>query len=96
MRLRFRRGAIADGRAAAEWYRLANPETADAFESALRDALARIGDFPGIGSPSVGGLRRLLLTRFPYAVIYREGPREMTIVAIAHTSRRSGYWRNRQ
>ena len=39
--------------------------------------------------------RRLLMRRFPYLLIYSVVPERVTIVAIAHQSRRSGYWRNR-
>jgi hypothetical protein len=40
--------------------------------------------------------RRFLLHRFPYLLIYRE--REdgvIQILAVAHTSRRPGYWKER-
>lgn len=53
---------------------------------------------PEIGSPRSGRLahRRFTLTRFPYTIVYRMRETDVYIVAIAHTSRRPGYWKNRR
>lgn len=40
-------------------------------------------------------VRRLLLKRFPYAVIVLFRPEEILVVAVAHTRRRPLYWLNR-
>ena len=52
--------------------------------------------------PEIGGaLRRdgktrgLLMTQFPFRVIYHLTDAAIEIVALAHTSRRPGYWRGR-
>jgi toxin ParE1/3/4 len=45
----------------------------------------------------VAGTRRVLLGRFPYAVVYREiAHDEIEIVAISHLKRRPGYWSRRR
>jgi len=49
---------------------------------------------PEIGA-AAGRTRSWLLTRFPYRLIYRVRDEDVYIVAIAHTSRRPGYWQNR-
>ncbi len=36
-----------------------------------------------------------LLDRFPYQIIYRLETDRIFVVAVAHTSRRQGYWRKR-
>lgn len=41
------------------------------------------------------GIKRLVLRRFPYDIVVRETPEEIIVVAIAHQSRRPGYWRSR-
>ena len=41
------------------------------------------------------GLREFGLDRFPYSLVYRIIAGGVTIVAISHQYRRSGYWRNR-
>ena len=37
-------------------------------------------------------IRRLLLRRFPYMVIYEVFPDEVMVLAVAHVSRRPHYW----
>lgn len=39
--------------------------------------------------------RRVLLQHFPYFVVYRERDEDLHIIAIAHASRKPGYWRHR-
>ena len=38
------------------------------------------------------GVRRFLLTRFPYALLYRIEPEAIHLLAVAHTKRLPGYW----
>ena len=40
-------------------------------------------------------LRRMLLTRFPYAIVYHVESAAVVVVAVAHGARRPGYWRGR-
>jgi len=39
--------------------------------------------------------RRCLCDRFPYSIIYRHTDAEVTIYAVAHQSRKPGYWKKR-
>ena len=39
--------------------------------------------------------RRFLIRRFPYLVIFKELEHMIVIIAIAHGSRRPGYWHDR-
>ncbi len=40
-------------------------------------------------------VRRYLLPRFPFALIYRACPDRLRILAVKHHSRRPDYWRER-
>jgi hypothetical protein len=40
-------------------------------------------------------VRKFLLARFPYAVYYVPRENEILVLAVAHGSRRPGYWRHR-
>jgi plasmid stabilization system protein ParE len=42
------------------------------------------------------GRRRYLMRRFPYSIIYTISGEEIHILAVAHNSRRPGYWRKRK
>lgn len=39
--------------------------------------------------------RKVKAEKFPYLVIYRVKGELLQIIAVAHTSRRPGYWKNR-
>jgi toxin ParE1/3/4 len=41
------------------------------------------------------GLRRALLSRFPYGVVFVELEDHIRVVAIAHAKRKPGYWLHR-
>lgn len=41
------------------------------------------------------GARRLILERFPYDIVAIELPEEAVVIAVAHHSRKPGYWRKR-
>ena len=63
------------------------------FGSEVRHAIERLLEYPELGSPIDADLRRLLLTRFPYFLIYSFTADLLRVVAVAHARRRPGYWR---
>jgi plasmid stabilization system protein ParE len=65
----------------------------DTVMDALRESTVR-----GLGVPGVRhdlAVRRVLLERFPYAVIFIEQLDAVHVLALAHHKRRPGYWRER-
>jgi toxin ParE1/3/4 len=42
------------------------------------------------------GVRRYVIKRYPFVIVYRELPAEIRVLAVAATKRRPGYWRGRQ
>lgn len=50
---------------------------------------------PTIGTPSTGQARKLQLGKFPYSLVYRVQGQVITVIAVAHQSRKPGYWRGR-
>jgi plasmid stabilization system protein ParE len=66
------------------------------FRSRLRAALLEIREHP-LRFPRYehSFVRRRLLGRFPFQILYVDYPDHVHILAIAHTSRRPGYWRKR-
>ena len=65
-----------------------------AFLEAVQRAISRIETHPGIGTRLADqrDTRRMLVTGFPYQVVYILRPTEAVVVAIAHLKRRPGYW----
>ena len=66
------------------------------FTSEVQRAVNMIRDHPEIGSPLGAKVRRVLVRRFPYNVIYRHDAGRIFILAVAHQHRRPGYWRHRE
>lgn len=82
--------------ASVSWYERRAPGLGAQFYDATVHAIHFIEDAPLSGAPVPGEdhTRRLLLTRFPYQIVYRFRQDEIIIVAIAHLRRLPGYWKH--
>ena len=65
------------------------------FTTDVDEALRRIQIYPLAWHPLGRNLRRCHLKHFRYGVIYRIRGGQAEVIAIAHDSRRLGYWRDR-
>lgn len=81
-----------DARVAFLWYLERSERAAAAFEREIERAIERIGEDPEVYPIAEDDLRRYLLDRFPYTVLYAIGPANVRVVAISHQHRRPGYW----
>lgn len=79
---------------AVRWYEQKRTGLGAEFFDAVTQAVELVRSRPAIGT-AAGRTRSWLLSRFPYRVIYRVRDEDIYIVAIAHTSRRPGYRKNR-
>lgn len=84
-----------DAREAVDWYWTRSQIAALDFSDELRAALARLREAPQACSPHLYGTRHILLNRFPFFVVFRERLHDIQIIAVAHASRRPGYWAGR-
>ena len=67
---------------------------------AVEEAVGQVAQYPQAqalapGVPRGLGVRRLMVRRFPFSLVFVELPDEVRIVAVAHVRRRPGYWRVR-
>ncbi len=98
--LRFDDEAVEELEAAAAWYEARRMSLGIDFVRVVRDALDRVAENPQTW-PSVRdvparlNVRRFLLRRFPYSIVFVELDNEIRVLAIAHSSREPGFWRNR-
>jgi len=93
---RFHSEASAEYDAAFDWYLQRSPDAALQFDAEVDRALAEIIAAPRRWAEGPHSTRRFLLRRFPFTLIYREQTAgEIQILAIAHTSRKPGYWKQR-
>jgi len=88
--------AIAEAKAAYEWYAERNPAAANAFISELDDAISQIQTSPERWPMHLHDTRKFLFRRFPYGVIYRITESAIQVIAVAHGRRRPGYWKSRR
>ena len=65
------------------------------FVTTVQHAYERLPEFPASGAPFGRRLRRLLVPKFPYGLLYRVEPERIYIIAVMHLNRRPGYWRSR-
>ncbi len=65
------------------------------FTADVDEALGRIQVYPLAWHPLGQKFRRCHLKHFRYGVIYRIRSGQAEVIAIAHDSRRLGYWRDR-
>ena len=92
----FHRLALKEYDEACQWYAERSPDTAGRFKEAVDAAIRRISEAPESLPQTSGPYRWVRVQRFRYILVFR--PRkddEMIVVAVAHTSRRPGYWRRR-
>ncbi len=91
----FHHEATAEYDAAFDWYLERSPDAAMRFDAEVDRALAQIIAAPQRWAAGSHSTRRFLLRQFPFTLIYRERASTIQIVAVAHTSRKPGYWKQR-
>jgi plasmid stabilization system protein ParE len=77
------------------WYAARDPRVADRFEAQVLAAFDRIAEAPEQGPEIEPGVRRLVLHRFPYGLLYAVEPDRILVLTVMHLRRRPGYWRGR-
>jgi len=86
---------------AARWYEAQQLGLGVSLLNVVDNAIARLrsGRLPSSPVPGVKtteDVRRVLLKRFPYSIVFYERADEIVIIAFAHSSRRPGFWRSRE
>ena len=85
---------------AALWYEAKKQGLGDELLAEIEAFLPLIGarprSFPRLlGVQATLEIRRALLARFPYAVVFLVREEEVRVLAVAHAKRRPGYWLSR-
>ncbi len=79
----------------ADFYDLESPGLGETFINEIQKAIDLIARFPEASPLIRGRIRRKILLKFPYALIYSLRVNEIRILAVAHQKRRPIYWRGR-
>lgn len=98
MAIRFEDDADAELIDAGQYYAERSPKAAADFAAAVEAALVQVQQMPWSAPawPGRPDLRRRVLAKFPYAIVYMVvEPTEIIVVAVEHVKRRPGYWLGR-
>lgn len=89
--------AQADADAVVDWYIGEDAFiAAEDFTEELDGALDLLNQFAALGESGMHHTRSLPLHGFPYPLIYRLRDDTVRVIAVAHHSRRPGYWVGRR
>lgn len=77
------------------WYNYQADGLGKEFLDELDRAVRRASSFPKSCIEIETGLRRCLLARFPYGLIYGLDNDSVVIIAVAHLHRKPRYWNDR-
>ncbi len=81
--------------AAVDWYEQQQPGLGTAFLDRVRDEFARIAANPQLHSIVYQDVRKAVVQKFPYVVLYKEEAGEVVVIAVFHTARDPAIWQGR-
>ncbi len=92
---RFLRPAEEEMTEASLFYEAASTGLGTDFLNDVQRTVTSLRQHPDLGHEVDRNLRRMLLQRFPFSLVYSLEANAILIVAVAHYGRRPGYWRER-
>jgi plasmid stabilization system protein ParE len=93
--LRFHPLSRLDVSEAIDWYQARSLRAAEQFALEVERVIERIAENPEQFTAFDGEIRRALLPRFPYSVLFVKQQESVFILTFAHAKRRPGFWRLR-
>lgn len=81
---------------AVRFYELEYSGLGKRFKKEVRSAAIRIAEYPEAWSVECGDVRKCLLHKFPYKLLYSIEQDHIFIIAIAHQHRKPDYWIGRE
>lgn len=95
MRAIFTRLARQELEDAVRFYELEYSGLGRRFKEEVRKAALRIAEYPKAWSIERGEVRKCLLHRFPYKLLYSLEKDHILVIAVAHHHRKPDYWVDR-
>jgi plasmid stabilization system protein ParE len=80
---------------AAQYYEIESAGLGAAFLAEVQRCCEGIVQYPGPGHIAIGSIRRRLVRRFPYAILYATRPGVVRVLAVMNLKRRPAYWAGR-
>lgn len=95
MNIRFRKEAADELASAVGYYNNERPGLGYEFAIEVRNTLKRIKIFPEAWPFLTPNIRRCIVKRFPFAVLYHIDKEYLLVIAVMHLKREPGYWKGR-
>ncbi len=92
MKVIFNELALFEFKDAIEFYELQRPGLGREFGEEIKKSLKRIVKYPTAHSTELGEIRKYIVHRFPYKILYTIEQSHLFVIAVAHQHRRPGYW----
>ena len=93
--VKYRPQVVAEVEEAFDWYADRSIEAAERFRAELNLGIQAIRREPNRWPRYIGQTRRFRLKDFPYLIVFRPTENSIEVLAVAHTSRSPGYWKQR-
>lgn len=93
--IRLRPAAVAELTEAWTWYEEKRPGLGEEFMACLDAAFAEVSRAPETWPRVYGEVRRHIVRRFPYSVLYLVEPEHVEVLAVFHFSRDPRKWQER-
>ncbi|MEB3339938.1 type II toxin-antitoxin system RelE/ParE family toxin [Okeania sp.] len=95
MKYIFHPAALTEYSEAVEFYAERRVEIAQKFINAVENTIFKIVEYPTRWPAIDQDIRRCLIQKFPYGIIYTIEDNFILILAVMHCSRKPGYWKDR-
>jgi len=77
---------------ATQYYEIEYQGLGKRFREEVRKAAKRISEYPEAWSVERGDVRKCILHKFPYKLLYSNETDHIFIIAVAHQHRKPDYW----
>jgi len=91
-RLKFSPRAVRETGEAHEWYEMQSPGLGEEFIAAMEQQLGKLQEAPLLYAECIPGVRRALLSRFPYGLFYAVRGDLIQVLAVLHNARNPRKW----
>ncbi|MCP4896405.1 MAG: type II toxin-antitoxin system RelE/ParE family toxin [bacterium] len=93
--VRYLTPAVGELERAVERYEEYSPSIAQSFMSEILGALGQLKLFPESAPVLSGKVRRKVLKKYPYSILYGIKSSTLVVVAVMHHRQEPGYWKPR-
>ena len=96
MKIIFSKYAKLELEGATHFYELEYKGLGQRFKEEVKKAAIRISEYPRAWSVERGDVRKCLLHKFPYKLLYSIETDHVFVIAVAHQHRKPDYWIDRE